>query len=130
MHPIKVMLILLISLSGWAGTAVLAQNLDFLSRAPIAQMSEDDQALFRSTFDEALDTTPDGGVVEWRNPDTDAGGTITVLDTHEDYGTTCRTLRTVTEAGGRKGSGNYRLCRAEDNTWQFAPLRRKKASAK
>jgi surface antigen len=129
MHPIKVTLILLISLSGWVGTAALAQNLDFLSRAPVAQMSEADQALFSAAFDAALDETPDGGVVEWRNPDTDAGGTITVLDTHEDYGTTCRTLRTATEAGGRKGAGNYRLCRAEDDTWQFAPLRRKKDSA-
>jgi surface antigen len=130
MHHIKVTLILLISLSGWVGTAALAQNLGFLSRAPVAQMSEADQALFSTAFDAALDDTPDGGVVEWRNPETDAGGTITVMDTHEDYGTTCRTLRTATEAGGRKGAGNYRLCRAEDDTWQFAPLRRKKASGK
>ncbi len=128
MHHIKITLILLISLSGWAGPAALAQNLGFLSRAPIAQMNEANQAMLSAAFDEALDDTPDGGVVEWRNPDTEASGTIAVLDTHEDYGTTCRTIRTATEAGGRKGAGTYRLCRAEDKTWQFAPLRRKKDS--
>lgn len=128
MYHVKITLILLISLSAWAGPVVLAQNLSFLSRAPIAQMNEADQTMLSAAFGEALDDTPDGGVVEWRNPDTEASGTITVLDTHEDYGTTCHTIRTATEAGGRKGAGTYRLCRAEDQTWQFAPLRRKKDS--
>jgi surface antigen len=125
MQNIKNGWLLLLVLSGWAGTAVLAQNLEFLTRAPIAQMNEVDQDMLRTAFDEALNDTPDGGIVEWRNPETEANGTITVLDTHEDYGTTCRTLHTATEAGGRNGAGTYRLCRAEDQTWQFAPLRKK-----
>jgi surface antigen len=129
MHHIKIGLILSLLFSGWAGPTAVAQNLGFLSRAPIAQMNDVDQDMFRAAFDEALDDTPDGGVVEWRNPDTDAGGTITILDTHEDYGTTCRTLHTATQAGGRDGAGTYRLCLAEDQTWQFAPLRKKKAAA-
>lgn len=120
-------LALLVSFTVGFGPAVIAQNLDFLRRAPIAEMSEADQDIFRAAFDKALDETDDGGIIEWLNPDTDAGGTITVLDTHEDYGTVCRTLRAVTQAGGRDSAGNYRLCRAEDQTWQFAPLRRKKA---
>ena len=35
-----------------------------------------------------------------------------------------------TEAGGRKGAGAYRLCLAEDQTWQFAPQRKEKGSGK
>jgi surface antigen len=130
MHTSKISLFLLISLLGWAGAVALAQNLTFLNRAPIAQMNEADQDMLRAAFDEALDDTADGEAVEWRNPETEAGGTISVIDTHEDYGTTCRTLHMATEAGGRKGAGTYRLCRAEDETWQFAPLRKKKAAAK
>jgi surface antigen len=79
-------------------------------------------------MNEALEDTPDGQKLEWRNPDTGAGGTITVVDTHNDYDTTCRTIHTATEAGGRKGAGSYRLCLAEDQTWQFAPLRKEKGS--
>ena len=52
----------------------------------------------------------------------DAG--IEIIDTHEDYGTTCRTVRTHVNASGREGGGVYRLCLADDDTWQFAPRRR------
>jgi len=128
MYHLKIALVLLISLLGWAGTRALAQNLNFLNRAPIAQMTGADQDLLSAAINEALNDAADGEVVEWRNPETEAGGTITVLGTDKDYGTICRTLRTATEAGGRTGAGNYRLCRAEDRTWRFAPLRKKKDS--
>ena len=126
MHHMKTGLASSLVILGCVLPTAFAQNLGFLSRAPIAQMSEVDQDMFSAAFNEALDDTPVGGVVEWRNPETDAGGTITVLDTHKDYGTICRTLRTVTQAGGRDSAGTYRLCVAEDQTWQFAPLRKKR----
>ena len=124
MHHFRIGLLLSISLLGWAAPAVLAQNLGFLSKAPIAEMNEADQAMLRAAVNEALNDRPDGETLEWQNPDTGTGGTITVVDTHADYGTTCRTIRTATEAGGRSGAGIYRLCRAEDQTWQFAPRRK------
>jgi surface antigen len=109
-------------------SVVHAQNTNFLSKGPIAYMSKADDEIWRAAFDQALDETADGETVEWSNPDTGHGGTITVVDTHEDYGTTCRTLRLFTEAAGRSGGANYRLCKAADDSWQFAPLRRKKSS--
>ena len=128
MYYLKIALVVLISLSGWAGIAAVAQNLNFLNRAPIAQMTEADQDMLSTALNEALNDTADGEVVEWRNPETEAGGTITVLGTDKDYGTICRTLRTATEAGGRSGAGSYRLCLAEDQTWRFAPLRKKQGT--
>jgi surface antigen len=107
---------------------LMAQNTSFLSKGPIAYLTEADDELLQAAFDEALDQKADGETVEWSNPDTGHGGSIKVLDTHEDYGTTCRTLRTATQAAGRSGGGDYRLCKAADDTWQFAPLRRKKSS--
>lgn len=111
-----------------AASALPAQNFNFLSKGPVAYLNEADEALLRAAFDEALDAKADGEMIEWSNPDSGHSGTITMLDTHEDYGTTCRTLRTFTRAAGREGGGDYRLCRAEDATWQFAPLRRKQSS--
>jgi surface antigen len=103
---------------------VSAQNINFLSRGPIGHMTDSDKEILREAFDDALDNKPDGESVEWTNPDTGHGGTIMLVDTHEDYGTTCRSIRTRSRAAGRSGGGNYRLCKAKDDTWQFAPNRR------
>jgi len=102
----------------------LAQNIEFLHRGPIAYMDEVDKQILSETFNAALSSAEDGESVKWTNPDSGSNGTIEVLDTHEDYGTTCRTVRTHSEAGGREGGGIYRLCLADDETWQFAPRRR------
>jgi surface antigen len=102
----------------------LAQNIEFLHRGPIAYMDEVDKQILSETFNAALSSAEDGESVKWSNPDSGSHGTIEVLDTHEDYGTTCRTVRTHSEAGGREGGGVYRLCLADDETWQFAPRRR------
>ena len=115
----------------WAVTAAspaLAQNIGFLHQGPIAYLDDVDRQILSDTFNAALEEGENGETVAWSNPDTGHTGTIEVLDTHEDYGTTCRTVRTFTQAGGRKGGGVYRLCLADDDTWQFAPKRRKKSS--
>lgn len=102
----------------------LAQNINFLNRGPIAHMDDTDKAILREAVADALNNHADGQTVDWKNPGTGNGGTITLLDTHQDYGTTCRSLRTRSQAAGRSGGGNYRLCKAQDGTWQFAPNRR------
>lgn len=103
----------------------LAQNINFLYRGPVAYLDEVDKEILTATFNNALADAADGETVAWSNPDTGNNGTVEVLDTHEDYGTTCRTVRTHMNAAGREGGGVYRLCLADDDTWQFAPRRRK-----
>jgi len=107
--------------------AALAQNIDFLHRGPVAYLGDADRQILKDTFNAALNDAADGETVRWSNPDSGNNGTIEVLDTHEDYGTTCRSVRTFTQADGREGGGVYRLCRADDDTWQFAPRRRQPA---
>ena len=101
-----------------------AQNIGFMSRGPVAFLSDAERELLRETVRNALENAADGDEIEWENPESGHGGTITMLNTHEDYGTTCRTVRSRTRAAGRSGGGTYRLCRASDGTWQFAPPRR------
>lgn len=104
--------------------ATSAQNINFLHRGPMAYLDDVDKQILTDTFNEALTGAEDGESIAWRNPDSGSEGTVEILDTHEDYGTTCRTVRTATRAGGREGGGVYRLCMADDETWQFAPRRR------
>lgn len=104
-----------------------AQNIEFLHRGPVAYLDEVDKQILSETFNAALTDAEDGETVAWSNPDTGNNGTIQVIDTHEDYGTTCRTVRTHMEASGREGGGVYRLCLAEDDTWQFAPRHRQQS---
>ena len=101
-----------------------AQNIGFLSKGPIAYLDDDDKAMLNETLNQALENGADGEKVTWNNPKSGNHGRIEILDTHEDYDTTCRTIRTHTTAGGREGGGIYRLCLADDKTWQFAPRRR------
>ena len=101
-----------------------AQNLGFLKNSPVAELTEDDEKLLQAAFNQALEKAADQETVTWENPDTGHNGSITILDTHEDFDTTCRTVRTATLAAGREGGGRYRLCKAEDGSWRFAPLRR------
>jgi surface antigen len=114
-------------LSAFATTTTVAQNINFLHRGPVAYLDDVDKQILSDTFNAALNEVEDGESVAWRNPDSGSEGTIEILDTHEDYGTTCRTVRTATKAGGREGGGIYRLCRADDETWQFAPRRRQQS---
>ena len=113
-----------IVLAALAAPTVAAQNINFLNRGPIAHMDDTDKSILREAVADALNNHADGETVEWQNPGTGHGGTITLIDTHEDYGTTCRSVSSRSQAAGRSGGGNYRLCKATDGTWQFAPLRR------
>ena len=97
-----------------------AQNTTFLRESPIAWLDDNDEAILRATIDAVL-AAPDGTTTDWLNPETGSKGRIQVLDTHEDFGTTCRRLRMRNEARGRKGGGNFRLCLSEDGQWRFAP---------
>lgn len=105
--------------------AAPAQNLGFLERSPVAYLTPEDKEILADAFHELLSEHADGETVEWRNERTGHFGSLTVLDTHDDLGTTCRTVRARTTAGGIEGGGRYRLCLAEDGSWVFAPLRRR-----
>ena len=122
MTPITKSIAALMLLSAVA--AAQAQNIGFLRSGPVADLSPEEQDMVRDAFARALNEAADSETVEWENPESGHAGRIEVLDIHEDYGTTCRTVRTWTTAGGREGGALYRLCKADDGSWRFAPARR------
>jgi surface antigen len=101
-----------------------AQNTQFFRSAPVAYLNDEDIEIVKSALQDALNEQADDETVAWANPKTGASGSIKVLDTHEDYATTCRNIEMENHAAGRTGKGGYRLCKADDGTWKFAPTRR------
>ena len=102
---------------------LLAQNAWFLNSAPVAYLTDEDIEILLSTLQSALNEQPDGDSVNWSNLNTGHSGSIKLLDTHPDYDTTCRQLEIVNQAAGRSGRGTYRMCKADDGKWKFAPSR-------
>lgn len=100
---------------------LFAQNIGFLRKGPVAYLSDAEIQMLKDSIKEALENPVDGETVQWSNAESGHSGNITTLDTDEDYDTICRTVRIHTKAGGRAGSGIFRLCKAEDGSWRFAP---------
>lgn len=105
-------------------SATYSQNLSFLNRGPLSNLSDDERQMLEAAWQRALTGAEIGKREEWRNPETGNGGWIELLDTHQDFDTTCHSIRTHTEAGGLEGGGHYRVCLAEDGSWRFAPPRK------
>jgi len=120
MNKNKICLALISALLITGTTTATAQNTLFLRDSPIAFMDDQDEAILRETIDAML-AAPDGTATDWMNPATGSKGRVQVLDTGEDFDTTCRHIRILNETATRRGGGTYRLCLAKDGIWKFAP---------
>ncbi len=98
-----------------------AQNTAFLRSAPVAFLSDEDVEILLSTLQTAMNEQPDGSTVTWTNSNTGHSGVINITNTHPDYDTTCRQVEMANQAAGRTGRGTFRMCKADDGKWKFAP---------
>ena len=97
-----------------ASSAAAAQNwVGMLKNTPAERFDEDDLRIFMDAGRKALNDTPDNQSVTWENPQTKAGGEITVLRSFESKGRPCKDLRLRNQAQGRKGESKPTLCRVE-----------------
>ena len=63
-----------------------------------------------------LKNTPDNQSVTWENPQTKAGGQITVLRSFESKGLPCKEVRVQNQAQGRKGDNKLNK---KDGKWRL-----------
>jgi len=98
-----------------------AQNASFLRSAPVAYLTDEDVEILLSTLQTAMNEQPDGETVTWTNSKTGHSGVINITNTHPDYDTTCRQVEIANQAAGRTGRGTFRMCKADDGKWKFAP---------
>jgi len=114
----------------WLGALVLvglsapvaAQNLGFLRNSALAAMSSEDKRAASAALREALDNAADGEVREWRNQQTQAAATFTLLRSYRDEqkGRDCREAQIELHADARSERSRNHLCRADDGSWKFA----------
>ena len=102
-----------------ASLSVSAQNTMFLRQSPIAHLDEQDRKILRETIKQVLEAT-DGTLIEWSNPDSGSNGRVKVLDTTEQNGMPCRSVRARNQSNGRQADGIYKLCKDNTGTWRFA----------
>lgn len=97
----------------------MAQNwIGLLKNTPAERFDEDDLRIFMDVGRKALNETPDGQSVTWDNPQTKAGGQITVLRSFESKGLPCKEVRVQNHAQGRKGDNKLNLCK-KDGKWRL-----------
>ena len=99
--------------------AALAQNwVGVLKNTPAERFDDEDLRLFMDTARKLLRDGKDHETVTWENPDTKAGGEITLLRSFESKGRPCKEVRVRNHAQGRKGDSKVSLCQV-DGKWRM-----------
>ena len=99
---------------------VSALNFGWLDTSPLRYFADSDWVLLRSTMQKALDSGTDGDTAKWHNPDTEAAGSIKLINSYQEEGKHCRKVEIANSARGLHDGGIFRLCKIGD-TWKVAP---------
>lgn len=102
-------------------TMAAAVNWGFLFRGAVRYMNEEDLRLLDEAAMKALDHEPEGAIVHWQNPDTEASGQIDVLRAGTIDGNTCKRLQIAQRAGRGKGKMIFTFCKDPQDQWVVVP---------
>jgi len=101
------------------GMPAAAINDMFAKDAPITRMTEDDFKVAGDVMRNALDRGQDGQTFRWENASTSASGTITVVDTFEKKGMTCRGTAFTITTRGETSRSTWNVCRTPEG-WKVS----------
>ncbi|MCB0347085.1 MAG: hypothetical protein KDD66_18335 [Bdellovibrionales bacterium] len=114
----RLLCLLFLLLSADTASAI---NVRFLKDTVISKMTEDDISHFERALADSLDRLPDGGRMQWSNPETGAQGIIALDETYTQAGLNCRKVRVRNRKGETEGTANrWNLCKTEAG-WKIAP---------
>lgn len=116
--------------SGMLASTALAAEWRFMKDAPAEFFTKEDWNLFTAAYKKLLNEGKDGETAAWSNPATKASGQLTLVNTFEDQGLTCRTLKVSNQAKSRKATNNFKLCKQPDGEWKIPRSSPKKAAPK
>ena len=86
------------------------------------QLSDRDHYLLSQNVQRALEHSPSGKTVAWRNPDSRHRGTVTPeSSTWNDDGQFCRNFEQTITVDGETQRARGTACRKDDGTWQVLP---------
>lgn len=115
----------ILTLAGLVAVApgVHATNIIALMRdTPAELFTAKDYEFFDAALKKALDEVRQDGIVQWDNPETRAGGSMTVVREYQRGGDDCKRLRIDNHANSRKGFSTFDFCRQADGRWVLAPM--------
>ncbi|MCP4829697.1 MAG: glycine zipper 2TM domain-containing protein [Proteobacteria bacterium] len=85
-----------------------------------AQLDERDRLLAAQNLQYSLESTQDGAVTTWQNPNTGHSGTATPTKTSTaSNGAPCREFTTEIQVGGETQQGYGTACRQADGSWKI-----------
>jgi surface antigen len=119
----RVLPILILAGLTLAAPAGRAMNLVPLLRdTPAELFTVNDYELFDAALKKALDELGLGMAEQWENPETLAGGSVTVVQEYLRDDHACKRLRIDNRARQRKGYAIFDFCRQADGRWVLAPM--------
>jgi hypothetical protein len=114
---------LLLLLTAGALQARTISSWSFLKGSVYTDLTTEDWELLRATGRDLLDNHKDGSSKSWRNDATNASGEISVLETVERDGRSCRWVTISTSKNGNTSPATrYLLCVVEDGRWKFSTV--------
>ncbi|MDP3725766.1 MAG: RT0821/Lpp0805 family surface protein [bacterium] len=79
-----------------------------------------DRISAEQTAQRALDSSPDGRAVSWRNPNSGHSGAVMPTQTYQmANGNYCREFQQVLTVGGKQEQGYGTACRQQDGSWKI-----------
>ena len=123
MKPTRIAMLLL-SLSGIAFTApshaiaYYGTYSSILWNTPGQYFTDDDWKLFENTLNNTLNTAKDGETRAWANPATKASGEFTILRSVQRGDNSCREVKIISQAQGRRRVLGKAFCKQDDGTWK------------
>jgi surface antigen len=83
-------------------------------------LDQRDKELQQQATMKALETTPSGSSIPWRNPNTGHSGSVTPVKTYQEpSGQYCREYQQVITVGGEKQTAYGTACRMPDGSWKI-----------
>lgn len=83
-------------------------------------MDDTDKMMAEKTSQQALESSPSGQSIAWKNPDNGHSGTITPTKTYKlDDGRYCREYTQMVNIGGQQEKAYGKACRQPDGSWQI-----------
>jgi surface antigen len=82
-------------------------------------MDDYDRQMLQKSSRQALEFSPSGNSVEWKNPDSGNHGSITPTKTFRESGRYCREYVQNVNIGGESQKAYGKACRQPDGDWQI-----------
>jgi surface antigen len=112
---------LIAAAAGGGGSAIAASVIGGALLGGLAGnlLDERDKRMANEAAQRALETTPSGKPVAWKNPDSGHSGTVTPVRTFESNGSYCREFQQTVTIGGRPENSFGTACRQPDGSWRI-----------